>query len=104
VHMGKPLGVRMEGQYAFARQQYARKHFSAPHRALYLSVVKWGLRVRLAAGLLPGQTSYRRDASHRALRTLRGVEPPPYGDPPPNAVAAVREDSARGQRIPVRAG
>ncbi|HEX3976157.1 MAG TPA: glycosyltransferase family 2 protein [Solirubrobacteraceae bacterium] len=87
VHMGKPLGLKMEAQYALARSQYAGKHFSPLHRAVYLSGVKARYRLRLALGLLPGQDSYRRDAAIGALRTLRGVQPPPYQAPP---VAAVR--------------
>jgi N-acetylglucosaminyl-diphospho-decaprenol L-rhamnosyltransferase len=98
VHMGKPLGVRMEAQYAFARQQYAHKHFSATHRAIYLSVVKSRYRLRLALGLLPGQARYRRDASLLALRTLRGTQPPPYGEAPDNAVAPRSPSPVRDQR------
>jgi N-acetylglucosaminyl-diphospho-decaprenol L-rhamnosyltransferase len=87
VHMGKPLGIKMEAQYALARSQYAGKHFSPLHRAVYLTVVKARYRLRLSLGSLPGQGSYRRDAAIGALRTLRGVQPPPYQVPP---VAAVR--------------
>lgn len=88
VHMGKPLGLRMEAQYAFARRQYAQKHFSAIHRAVYLGLVRGGHRLRLIRGSLPGMDRYGRDAARGALRALRGIEPPPYGDPPSSAVAA----------------
>lgn len=86
VHMGKPLGERMEAQYAFARRQYAEKHFSPVHRAIYMSAVKARYRLRLMLGLLPGADPYRRNCSRRALRTLRGIEPPPYGAPSLRAV------------------
>jgi N-acetylglucosaminyl-diphospho-decaprenol L-rhamnosyltransferase len=99
VHMGKPLGERMEAQYAFARGQYAEKHLSWAHRALYMSVVRLRYRLRLIAGLRPGVDQYRRDCSRRALRTMRGAEPPPFGAPP--AVAVTGEGIAPvGQRRP----
>ena len=87
VHMGKPLGLRMEAQYAFARRQYAEKHLSAVHRAVYLSVLRTGHRLRLLRALADGAGSYRREAARRALRTLRGLQPPPFGPPPASAVA-----------------
>lgn len=88
VHMGKPLGRRMEAQYAFARRQYADKHFSPVHRAAYLSMVRLRYRVRsLVAPLRSGGGEARKNA-RAALRTLRGAEPPPFGDPPVAAVAA----------------
>jgi GT2 family glycosyltransferase len=87
VHLGKPLGLRMEAQYAYARLQYARKHFSAVHRRSYLAALRMGHRLRYAAGLLPGRDSYGREAAKVALRTLRDVDPPPYGEPPRTAVA-----------------
>lgn len=98
VHMGKPLGLRMEAQYALARSQYARKHFSRSHRAVYLSVVRMRYRIRLLMGLLPGQGSYRRDAALGALRTLRGAQPPPYEEPPAVALrpSTVAPGLARG--------
>jgi hypothetical protein len=88
VHMGKALGERMEAQSAFARRQYAEKHFGALHRAIYVGVLRAGHRLRLMAGLIPGGNRYRRDCSARALRTMRGAEPPPYGAPPSRAVEA----------------
>ena len=98
VHMGKPLGERMEAQYAFARRQYAEKHFSPVHRAIYIIVVRVGYRLRLMLALMPGGDQYRRDCSRRALRTLRGVEAPPYGEPPTHAVQ-VRELGATSPRV-----
>jgi hypothetical protein len=99
VHAGQPLGERVEAQYAFARRQYAEKHFSPLHRASYLSLVRAGHRVRLIAGLLPGQDPGVRQASGRALRTLRGAEPLPYGVPPSHAVSALAAD-ARAVVVP----
>lgn len=100
VHMGKPLGERMEAQYAFARQQYAEKHFSAAHRVVFMSIVKAKYRSRLLLGLMPGGDEYRRVCSRRALRTLSGAEPPPYGTPPGQAVAEHRLSATSSESRP----
>jgi N-acetylglucosaminyl-diphospho-decaprenol L-rhamnosyltransferase len=94
VHMGKPLGERMEAQYAYGRRQYARKHFTVGHRLVYMGLVRAGLIARLLVGSLPGQDPYRRTAARRALRTLSGALPPPYGEPPPSAVVDRSEGPA----------
>jgi N-acetylglucosaminyl-diphospho-decaprenol L-rhamnosyltransferase len=86
VHMGKPLGERMEAQYAFAQRQYAEKHFSRPHRACYLAAIRAGYRIRLMLGLRPGADPYRRNSCRRALRALNGSDAPPFGAPPYAAV------------------
>jgi hypothetical protein len=71
-HAGKGgVRPRMVAQEAFARMQYARKHFSRPHRALYLAA----LRVRYA---LRGRTW--------ALRALGGHSAPPFITPPAQAL------------------
>lgn len=86
VHMGKSLPARMHAQYAFARRQYAEKHFSAVHRTLYLSLVDLRYRLRLLAGLLPGRDRSATAGAARALRALHGQDPPPFGEPPSAAV------------------
>src|SRR3954451_7578885 len=88
VHMGKSLGTRMEAQYAFARRQYAEKHFSPVHKAAYLSMVRARHRVRLLASFVRGDGGDTRSNARAALRALRGADPPPFGDPPIAAVAA----------------
>ena len=95
VHMGKPLPPRMHAQYAFARRQYAEKHF-----------------LGLAAGDLPEHG--RRPLPHPAVRirapwsgSVLGAGPPagaPHaagsraaafrGPPPPSAVAPHTADAA----------
>jgi GT2 family glycosyltransferase len=72
-HAGK-WGVRprMVAQEAFARMQYARKHFSPFHRALYLAA----LRVRYA---LRGRTL--------ALSAIGRRPTPPFITPPAQALA-----------------
>ena len=87
VHMGKPLGARMEAQYAFARRQFAAKHFSRAHRAAYLSMVRTRYRTRFLLSLLQGERGEARINARLPLRTLSRAEPPPFGDPPSTAVA-----------------
>jgi GT2 family glycosyltransferase len=75
--------ARMEAQGAFARRLYARKNFSPLHRYCYLAamLVRHGLRATLL------RDSARRAAARRALATLVGLSQPPFGSPPPSAVA-----------------
>jgi N-acetylglucosaminyl-diphospho-decaprenol L-rhamnosyltransferase len=71
-HAGKGgVRPRMVAQEAFARGQYARKHFSRPHRALYVGAlaVRYGLRGRLWA-----------------LAAVNGRAAPPFVAPPPQAL------------------
>ena len=87
-HAGKG-GVRpkMIAQDVFTRRQYARKHFAAPRRALYLTAVGARHAVRLAAPAKGnGADGDRREASRLALRTLVGREAPPFGPPPTTAI------------------
>jgi GT2 family glycosyltransferase len=84
-HAGKGgVRPRMAAQDAYARLQYARKHFAPLHRGAYATALGAGYVVR---AVLPGE---RRAAARAALRTLVGIDPPPFGEPPPRAVA-VRE-------------
>jgi GT2 family glycosyltransferase len=79
-HAGKGgMRPRMVAQEAFARRQYARKHFSRPHRALYLGAL--GVRYGLRAMLPP------RRGGVRALATLSGRTAPPFVAPPPTALS-----------------
>jgi N-acetylglucosaminyl-diphospho-decaprenol L-rhamnosyltransferase len=86
-HAGKG-GVRpkMLAQDAYTRQQYARKHFSAPRRAAYLTMValRHGVRAAVPSGGEAGAN--RRSAARLALRTLSGRAEPPFGQPPPTAL------------------
>jgi N-acetylglucosaminyl-diphospho-decaprenol L-rhamnosyltransferase len=91
VHHADKAGIseRMEAQGAYARRQYAFKHFSPAHAAAYLAAVA----LRYLARLLPlGPATERRAArqaaARRALLTLVGRSEPPFGDPPPAAVRA----------------
>ena len=65
---------RLESQLAFARRQYAAKHFGRPRRAAYVSALALRHLMRWAAFALRGDE--RRAAAHRsALTTV--LRPPP---------------------------
>lgn len=93
-HAGKVgKNPRMEAQNAFARLHFARKHYSGVRRALFVSALGLGYGIRAA---VPARSDYgraRRDASRLALRTMAGLVPPPFGDPPPTAVPAERRST-----------
>lgn len=98
LHHADKAGVnpKMEAQNAYTRLQYARKHFSPLHRALYAAALY--VRYLLRAG---ANTSDRRTASRRAMRAMAGLDKPPFGEPPPHAVAerpVARSDRARTRR------
>ncbi len=84
VHYAGKGGVspKMESQDAYARRQYAQKHFPPAKRYAYLAGVGTGLALR-AAFAAPD----RKVASKQALRTLVGLAPPPFGPPPEQALA-----------------
>jgi hypothetical protein len=89
VHHAGKIGrnPRMAAQDAYARRQYAYKHFSPPHRAAYLAAI--GTRHALRA-LLPGDpgedAADRKRAARRALRTLTHPSEPPFCQPPATAL------------------
>jgi N-acetylglucosaminyl-diphospho-decaprenol L-rhamnosyltransferase len=96
-HAGKGgVRPRMVAQDAYARKQYANKHFSRAYRGLYLSALATRHVVRLAgAGTGGGEAVARREGARRALRTLAGRAEPPFGAPPPTAVAPLSSKADR---------
>jgi GT2 family glycosyltransferase len=75
---------RMVRQNAFAQLEYARKNFGRPYAAAY----RGALVLRYALRALPGAGSReRRAAAAAAVRLLLGAGEPPFGSPPPQAVA-----------------
>jgi hypothetical protein len=79
-HGGKTdSSPRMEAQMAYARWQYATKHFGRPRRAAFLAAI--GLRhlLRWAAFSLLRRDDRRAEAQRLALMTLLGREAPPFG-------------------------
>jgi N-acetylglucosaminyl-diphospho-decaprenol L-rhamnosyltransferase len=86
-HAGKAgRDPRMAAQDAFARRQYAFKHFSPAHRTAYLSAisVRHSLRAYLP-GRGPDKGEARRRAARRALGAIRGKDAAPFCAPPPSA-------------------
>ena len=78
-HAGKGgRKARMAAQETYARRQYAHKHFSAAHRALYLSAIgaRHALRAVGTGGSEDAQA--RRYAARSALRTLMHSSEPPF--------------------------
>lgn len=77
---------KLAAQDAYARLQYASKHFSSLHRMLYRSALALGL---LRRWLVPPDGASRQE--HRAaalagLRVLARIDGPPFVKPPPQAV------------------
>jgi N-acetylglucosaminyl-diphospho-decaprenol L-rhamnosyltransferase len=77
---------RMQAQMAYARGQYAAKHFGPLRRRAFLAAI--GLRhlLRWAAFSLRGEDGHRAEAHRQALMTLLGRVEPPFGAPPSHAV------------------
>lgn len=91
-HAGKAgLRPQMVAQDAYARKQYARKYFGPAHRGLYLSALSARHLIR-ATGARDASTDATacREGARRALLTLAGRAEPPFGAPPPTAVAPRR--------------
>lgn len=82
------ISVRMTAQEAYARRQYLRKHNAAPTRVACTAALYFRHGVRAVA---PGRDGVRardrRRAARAALRTLVGLDPPPFGTPPAQALA-----------------
>lgn len=89
-HAGKG-GVRpkMVAQDVYTRRQYARKHFSRPRRAAYLTAVFARHAIRAVVPSGSGEErGLRRRAARVAMSTLLGRAEPPFGPPPGTAIPA----------------
>jgi GT2 family glycosyltransferase len=86
-HAGKAgRNPRMAAQDAYSRRQYAYKHFSPPHRILYLSAIGARHTLRTSVpGRGPDRATARRIA-RQALRTLLRPSEPPFCQPPETAL------------------
>jgi N-acetylglucosaminyl-diphospho-decaprenol L-rhamnosyltransferase len=93
IHHAEKAGVnpKMTAQDAFTRLQYAHKHFSRTHRAVYVAA----LCIRYLARYPLGNA--RREASRRALRTIFGLDGPPFGAPP--EVSVQRRDGVAALEV-----
>lgn len=90
VHHADKAGIqpRGEAQNAFTRVQYARKHFSPPHRLVYwfALMLRYGLRLVLTPSRERAERQRLRGAYSFVLQTLLGRRGAPYQDPPAVAV------------------
>jgi GT2 family glycosyltransferase len=90
LHHADKVGMspKMTAQGAYARVQYARKNFPRPQRWVFTGAnfMRYLLRY-LLADLDRSTSAERREACGRAMRTMLGLEPPPFGPPPTQSVA-----------------
>lgn len=89
VHHAGNRGVRprMIAQDAYARKQYARKHFGTAYGDFYISARGLHHVIRaLCARAAGDEAAAQRKGALRALRTLAGRAEPPFDTPPPTAV------------------
>ena len=88
VHHAGKAGVRprLVAQLAYARKQYAHKHFGLASRVAFLFACGLGLLIRAVSTGGPDAAA-RRASARRALRTLLGRVAPPFGEPPQTAVS-----------------
>jgi hypothetical protein len=86
-HAGKAgAKPRLYAQEVLARRIYARKHFAAPHRALYVGALVARYALRAVVPNRSADSSQRRIASREALRTLLSRAEPPFGPPPETSI------------------
>lgn len=87
-HAGKGgIQPRMVAQEAYARKQYAHKHFNTAYRGLYLAALGARYLIRAAGTGADGVDGIaRREGARRALLTLAGRAEPPFGAPPATAM------------------
>ena len=84
---------KLKSQDAYSRLQFAEKHFSPPHRAAYRGALALGNLLRAVA---PGHgRSEQRQAARAALRVLAGLDGPPFGTPPGQALLPLDTADAR---------
>jgi hypothetical protein len=75
---------RLDAQAAYAKRQYFEKHLSRVHRLSAMSALLLGYALRSVVGR--GNAGMQA-SSRAALTTLLGLRPPPFGEPPPVAMA-----------------
>lgn len=91
-HAGKGgIRPRMIAQEAYARRQYAGKHFTQPARSAYLGALYARHAIRAVAPGNREPSKARRAAARTAIRTLTGRADPPFGAPPETALAPLAE-------------
>lgn len=102
-HAGKAgLRPKMIAQDAYARKQYAKKYFGRVYRYLFLSTYGLGHLLRAAGSRFTGDEALpQRQAALGALGTMVGRAEPPFGPPPPTAVA-IPIAQANGSVVPAQ--
>jgi N-acetylglucosaminyl-diphospho-decaprenol L-rhamnosyltransferase len=98
-HAGKAgFSERVASQEAFARRQYFAKNSSTIERRLCLAAffIRYLLRA-VSPGGADENANQRRRAARAALLTLVGRRPPPFGEPPRQAVALRAPTCATGE-------
>jgi GT2 family glycosyltransferase len=80
-HAGKAgISAKMEAQNVVAKMHYARKHFGRAHRAAFDGAMMLRYALRAAAPARDEMGRQRRAACVRSLRTMVGLDPPPFGE------------------------
>jgi len=106
IHHAEKGGVRprMSAQGAYARRQFAYKHFAWPHRTLFIGAIaaRHAIRAAAARGADADEAAIKREAAEQALRAVLGRGQPPFGPPPQTAVIAAHRSSGarRHQQAP----
>ena len=75
---------RLDAQAAFAKRQYFAKHLPPVSRTAGTAALALGYGLRSVFGR---SVPERRQSARTSLTTVLGLEPPPFGSPPPVAVA-----------------
>jgi N-acetylglucosaminyl-diphospho-decaprenol L-rhamnosyltransferase len=100
-HEGKAgVSAKIESLGAYTRITYARKHFSPAHRAAYFGAVLLRHTMRSAYAGRGELGKRRRHANRRAVSTILGRSPVPYGPPSRLPVRSASPDQRRPDRAP----
>jgi GT2 family glycosyltransferase len=87
-HAGKAgFNLRVAAQDAYSRRQYLQKNAGMIERMLCVGGLSLRYVIRAVAPVTRRDASKRRQAARLALLTLLGKRPPPFGQPPAQAVA-----------------
>lgn len=90
IHHGDKRGLQPQkvAQDAYARGQYARKHFGVTRRGLYTSALALRHSIRWLNEARRGSAGrVGRECARRALRILVGIDGAPFREPPSTALS-----------------
>lgn len=96
VHHANKAGLKPKllAQDAYARMQYAAKHWGPARRGLYAAVLFLGYGLRYVSATGRVDAGARRDAYGAAIGTLLGRRPAPFGPPPAQSVRPIERSLA----------